>query len=99
MNSKNKNELETPDITTDTNLTSLKNECEDTGKIWRNKKLSLDEFIQKSSKIHKNKYDYSKINYINNHTKVEIICPDHGSFWQTPCNHFNKRDVDYVLII
>ena len=36
-------------------------------------------------------YDYSKVNYINSKTKVEIICPIHGSFWQTPNNHLSKN--------
>jgi len=32
-------------------------------------------------------FDYSKVVYVNAHTKVEIVCPEHGSFWQTPTNH------------
>lgn len=47
-----------------------------------------ESFIAKAEKVHgKGKYDYSRVIYINNHTKVEIICPMHGSFWQTPYNH------------
>lgn len=34
--------------------------------------------------IHGDKYDYSKVEYFNNTTKVEIICPEHRSFKQTP---------------
>ena len=45
------------------------------------------EFIDKAKKIHGNKYDYSKVVYKNNYTKVCIICPEHGEFWQTPNNH------------
>ena len=48
---------------------------------------SLDKFIEKSNEIHNNKYDYLKTNYVNNSTKVEIICPKHGSFWQRPDAH------------
>ena len=48
-------------------------------------------FIKLSQKIHNNKYDYSKVNYINNCTKVCIICPEHGEFWQTPSNHINLK--------
>ena len=44
-------------------------------------------FIEKVSKIHSNKYDYSLVNYINNNTKVKIICPQHGIFEQTPRGH------------
>ena len=51
------------------------------------KKLTTKEFIEKAKKIHGNKYDYSKVEYINNLTKVCIICPKHGQFWQTPNKH------------
>lgn len=33
------------------------------------------------------RYDYSKVNYINNYTKVCIICEEHGEFYQTPNSH------------
>ncbi len=51
------------------------------------KRLTNDEFIQKARLVHEDKYDYSKVNYINTATKVCIICPEHGEFWQTPNNH------------
>ena len=44
-------------------------------------------FIEKAKQIHNDKYDYSKVNYVNSRTKVCIICPTHGEFWQTPHNH------------
>ena len=47
-------------------------------------------FIQSARKIHGNKYDYSKVEYVNNYTKVCIICPKHGEFWQTPQSHINN---------
>lgn len=37
--------------------------------------------------IHRNTYDYSLVNYINNITKVKIICPKHGVFEQLPLDH------------
>ena len=52
--------------------------------------LGLQEFIQRASLIHNNKYDYSKVQYVNNRTKVEIICPEHGSFYQIPDKHIGK---------
>ena len=55
------------------------------------KKLTLEEFINRAKKIHNDNYDYSKVNYINNHTKVCIICPEHGEFWQTPLHHINRK--------
>ena len=45
------------------------------------------EFIKEANSVHKNKYDYSKVEYVNNKTKVCIICPEHGEFWQTPSIH------------
>lgn len=56
--------------------------------LSKNKRFSIETFIEKSNQIH-NKYNYSKVIYINAHTKVCIICPEHGEFWQTPCNHIN----------
>ncbi len=46
-----------------------------------------DIFVLQSNVIHNKKYDYRLVNYINNKTKVEIICPVHNSFWQTPKMH------------
>ena len=53
--------------------------------------LSKEEFILKGREVHGWKYDYSKVEYINNHTKVCIICPEHGEFWQTPKAHFHGQ--------
>ena len=53
------------------------------------KKFTKEEFIDKSKQIHKNKYDYSKVDYINNRIKVCIICPEHGEFYQTPKDNLN----------
>ncbi|MGN0966193.1 MAG: hypothetical protein ACI4OP_01190 [Candidatus Coprovivens sp.] len=44
-------------------------------------------FVQRARLFHGDKYDYSKVNYIDLNTKVCIICPEHGEFWQTPVNH------------
>ena len=52
------------------------------------KKLTLEEFIEKSNKKHGiGKYNYSKVKYVNNQTEVIIICSKHGDFPQTPNNH------------
>lgn len=56
-------------------------------------------FIEKANKIHKNKYDYSKVEYINNETKVCIICPEHGEFWQTPHNHLHGQKCPNCALI
>ena len=48
---------------------------------------SVNEFIDKSKEVHGDKYDYSKVNYKNNRTKVCIICKKHGEFYQSPHDH------------
>ena len=56
------------------------------------KKLTTEEFIKKANKKHNGKYDYSKVEYIDSHTKVCIICPEHGEFWQEPANHLSGQN-------
>ena len=51
------------------------------------KRLSKEEFIKKARKVHGDKYDYSKVNYVGSLKKVCIICPDHDDFWQIPSSH------------
>ena len=53
------------------------------------KKLTTIEFIEKAKNIHGDKYDYSKVHYVNNQTKVCITCPVHSEFWQTPAMHLS----------
>ena len=55
------------------------------------KKLTTEEFIKRVREIHGDKYDYSKVKYVNNRTKICIICPIHGEFWQTPSQHLRGR--------
>ena len=55
----------------------------------KNKKLSQEEVLKKFNKVHKDKYDYSLVEYINRDTKVKIICPEHGVFDQNPSSHWN----------
>ena len=55
------------------------------------KHVTTEDFIRKSREVHGDKYDYSKVEYKSNHTKVCIICPEHGEFWQDPSNHLNGQ--------
>lgn len=48
-------------------------------------------FIRKAMLVHGDKYDYSKVNYVNSKTKVCIICPKHGEFWQIPAEHLRGK--------
>ena len=63
--------------------------CKLCGKKNANKKntLTLEQFIEKSTTKHNNKYDYSLVEYKDAHTKVKIICPIHGEFEQEASSH------------
>lgn len=47
------------------------------------------EFVERAACIHGDKYDYKDVNYINNREKVNIICYEHGIFYQTPSSHLS----------
>lgn len=51
------------------------------------RKISTKDFIDVSNKTHDNKYDYSITKYTLSKSKVEIICPIHGVFYQIPTDH------------
>lgn len=51
--------------------------------------LTRDTFIKKAREVHGDRYDYSKVEYINSRTKVCIICPIHGEFWVRPDIHLS----------
>ena len=51
------------------------------------KRKTTKKFIEEAKKVHGDKYDYSKTEYINAKSKVCIICPSHGEFWQSPDKH------------
>lgn len=55
------------------------------------RKISTDEFIKRSNKIHKGKNDYGKSEYNGNNVKLIITCPIHGDFEQTPRHHYNSK--------
>ena len=51
------------------------------------KPLTKEQFILKARQVHGWKYDYSKVDYKDSRTKICIICPIHGEFWQLPSSH------------
>lgn len=60
--------------------------------------MDKEKFVEKARIIHGDKYDYSKVEYKNNSTKVCIICHEkdengieHGEFWQDPTGHIDKK--------
>ena len=50
-------------------------------------KHTTESFIEKAKQVHGDKYDYSKVQYIDSSHKICIICSEHGEFWQLPHNH------------
>ena len=55
------------------------------------KRKTTEQFIIQAKKVHGDKYDYSKVEYKNQHTEVCVICPKHGEFWQRPKTHLRGR--------
>jgi hypothetical protein len=47
----------------------------------------ISDFITNANIIHDNKYEYSKVIYLNSKTKIKIICPEHGEFEQKINDH------------
>jgi very-short-patch-repair endonuclease len=54
-------------------------------------KLNNIIFVKKAKKIHGEFFDYSRVNYEGTLIKVEIGCPEHGYFLQTPNSHLRGR--------
>ena len=50
-----------------------------------------EEFKNKASIVHKGKYVYDNVYFVNKTTKVDILCPIHGIFSQTPKNHLGGQ--------
>ena len=53
------------------------------------KKLTNEEVIERFRKVHLDKYDYSKVNYIKNSEKIIILCKEHGEFKMLPYLHWS----------
>lgn len=60
-------------------------------RLGRLRAKSKELFIEQAKVKHGEKYNYSLIEYFNTETKVEIICDEHGSFWQTPHTHLSGK--------
>lgn len=50
----------------------------------------VETFIHEARAIHGDKYDYSRVVLTGAFQYSEIVCPRHGSFWQTPDAHINS---------
>jgi very-short-patch-repair endonuclease len=52
-------------------------------------KPTTDDVIENFKKIHRDEFDYSLVDYINQKTKLKIICKKHGIFEQLYYNHLS----------
>ena len=73
------------------NLINQKQGCKKCGtkRAQMKNRMKRDDFLIRAREVHGWKYDYSKTEYINTETKICIICPEHGEFWQSPHHHLN----------
>ena len=55
------------------------------------KLVLLEDFINRSNKLHQNKYDYSQTKFITMTKPVKIICKIHGLFEQQPRYHLDSN--------
>jgi hypothetical protein len=61
------------------------------------KKITNEEFIERSKKIWGNKYNYSLVNYHNMKKKIDLICENNHIFSITPDNHLRLKNCPYCL--
>ena len=50
-------------------------------------RLTKAEFVCRSEQVHGGFYDYSGSDYVTVKTKLKIVCPKHGPFFQAPEQH------------
>ena len=53
----------------------------------QNQSMGWNNFVEKASEIHNNRYHYPEQEYITSHDKINIKCKKHGIFTQSPSNH------------
>lgn len=62
------------------------------GRTAASSRLTAERFIERARELHAEAgYDYSNVVYVNIMTNVEIVCPVHGAFWQSPNHHLNAQ--------
>jgi len=55
--------------------------------LGKKRRLTKKEFIKKAKEAHGDRYDYSKVKYVNSRSGVVVICRTHGEFDQLSNNH------------
>ena len=59
--------------------------------MGKGRRLSFEDFSLRVRKVWGERYDLSKVEYVNNVTPVTVICPDHGEFNIEPTDLFDGR--------
>jgi Zn ribbon nucleic-acid-binding protein len=58
-------------------------------KCSKTARTTEDDFIKKAKYVHNNFFEYEKGSFVNVSSKVGVICPIHGIFYQKANNHLN----------
>jgi len=61
--------------------------CPKCSKKKTHRVIDQEAFVARAKEVHGDKYDYSKTEYKDMHSKVHIICPRHGDFYQRAQSH------------
>jgi len=61
--------------------------CPKCGVALRTAKKTKKDPIADFRRVHGDTYDYSRVEYVNTHVPVEIVCKKHGAFRQKPGAH------------
>lgn len=55
------------------------------------RELRKNNFLEKAALAHGDKFDYSKVEYVNEYTKIKFDCPLHGEILMSPAGHLKKH--------
>lgn len=55
------------------------------------KQKTQEELITEFKSLFGERFDYSKVSYVNSSTKITIMCKEHGEFEQTPNSHLQGK--------
>jgi hypothetical protein len=55
-------------------------------------RLTTDEFVRRARLLHRDRYGYDAVDYINMTTKVTVTCKEHQGFLVTPANHLFAKN-------
>lgn len=72
--------------------------CPRCSKKQTHKRVNQEMFIARARAVHGDKYDYSKTDYQDMRSKVLIVCPVHGEFWQRAQSHLLGNGCPHVSV-